>query len=55
MYFFAILETFQRFLTDMKEFSEFCAFVRRIEAYIPTENWPKLWKVLEQDSELGNG
>lgn len=35
---------------DTKEFSELCAFVRRIEAYIPTENWPKLWKVLEQYS-----
>ncbi|WP_426992448.1 hypothetical protein [Methylomonas sp. CM2] len=34
---------------DTKEFSEFCVFIRRIEAYIPTENWPTLWKVFEQD------
>lgn len=32
-----------------KEFSELCAFIRRIEAYMPAENWPTLWKVLEQD------
>ena len=35
---------------DSKEFSQLYAFIRRIEAYIPTENWSKLWKVLEHDS-----
>jgi nucleoside phosphorylase len=34
---------------NTKEFSELCAFIRRIEAYMPAENWPTLWKVLELD------
>lgn len=36
---------------DTKEFSEFCAFIRRMEAYIPAENWPDLWRVLEKSTE----
>ena len=33
---------------DTKEFSEFCSFIRRVEAYMPAENWPDLWCVLDR-------
>ncbi|KJV06649.1 hypothetical protein [Methylocucumis oryzae] len=31
---------------EKQDYSDFYAFIRRIEAYIPTENYPKLWDVL---------
>ncbi|TRW90244.1 hypothetical protein [Candidatus Methylobacter oryzae] len=40
---------------DTKEFSEFCAFIRRMESYIPAENWPDLWRVLEREPRNVDG
>jgi hypothetical protein len=31
---------------EKQEFSDFYAFIRRIEPYIPTENYPELWDIL---------
>ena len=45
--FVAMLEQIAAVLPeDIKEFSDFCVYIRRLEAYFPPEFWPKLWKLL---------
>ncbi|QFY41449.1 hypothetical protein F6R98_01435 [Candidatus Methylospira mobilis] len=37
---------------DIKEFSDFSVYIRRLEAYLPPEFWPKLWNLLTPEPRM---